>query len=87
MAPETKSWIKKYWQMVLIGFTLQILTGLIIGIGSIQIGLYQVKQNSENIETLGQSSFELQMNQMYIATKENLDQELPYSYTNTRSGK
>lgn len=84
MAPETKNWIRKYWQAILIGFTLQILAGLVVGVGSIQIGLYQVKQNSENIKTFGQAAFELQMNQMFIATKENLDKDLPYSYTNTK---
>ena len=81
MAPETKSFFRKYWQTIVIGLSLQIIVGLVVGAGSIRIGLNQIQENVNDIKTLKRSNVELKMNQLYIATKEELDQSLPYKYS------
>jgi len=83
MSKETKIFDFKLWKAIIIFVIIQIITGFIVNLGSIRIGLKQIEINKNDIVILGTSVLELQFNQQKIANDEEII--LPYQYTLTRN--
>ena len=85
MTEKSKNFFQNYWQAILIAVTINVIVGILTNVGAYKVVLYKLEENIKQDETQSQSIFELQLNQITIANKENID--LPNKFTNSRGGK